>query len=254
MDDVVLLHRNGAVAYVTLNRPEVHNAFNEALIARLTEVLQTLSAENSVRVIVLTGAGKSFCAGADLDWMRRMASYSDEQNLTDARKARTLFETLDSCPQITIARVHGAALGGGVGLIAACDLALAAEGTTFGFTEVRLGILPAVISPFVVRKIGMGHARALFVTGRRFTATEAFSFGLIQRAVHADALDAAITETATDALQAAPDAVARVKRLLRGLTDGSADTAAAIAEARASDQGREGLSAFLEKRRPGWVG
>lgn len=253
MDDVVLLRQEGAVAYVTLNRPGVHNAFNEAVIARLTEIVTALSTNDSVRVVVFGGAGKSFCAGADLDWMRRMAGNSYEDNLADAHKARTLFEAIDSCPKTTIAMVHGAALGGGAGLVAACDIAIATEGTRFGFTEVRLGIIPAVISPFVVRKIGMGHSRALFVTGRRFEASEALSIGLIQRTVSADQLEAAAQETITDALQAAPDAVARAKALLQDLSAGAADTAAAIAAARASDQGREGLSAFLEKRKPEWI-
>ena len=243
----VLLRREEAVAYVTLNRPEVHNAFNEVLIAALTETLTQLSTDPTVRVVVISGAGKSFCAGADLDWMRRMAGHSREQNLADAATARTLFETLDSCPKVTIAQIHGAALGGGAGLVAACDLAVAEENTRFAFSEVRLGILPATIAPFVLKKIGMGHARALFVTGRRFSAEEALRFGLIQEIGSHDAVSAQISE----ALLASPDAVNRVKRLLRELP--AADTAAALADARASDEGREGLSAFLEKRKPRWI-
>ncbi|MGC4046067.1 MAG: enoyl-CoA hydratase-related protein [Armatimonas sp.] len=253
MDDVVLLRRVDAVAYVVLNRPDVHNAFNEEVIARMTEIVTAVSTDDSVRVVVFGGAGKSFCAGADLDWMRRMAGNSYEDNLADAHKARALFEAIDTCPKTTIATVHGAALGGGAGLVATCDIALAVEGTKFGFTEVRLGIIPAVISPFVVRKIGMGHARALFVTGRRFDAADALTFGLVQRMVPADQLETATAETIADALQAAPDAVSRAKSLLRNLSDGTADTAAAIASARASEQGREGLSAFLEKRKPEWA-
>ncbi len=237
---------SGAVARVTLNRPEVHNAFNETLIAELTQTFEVLSHDDSVRVIVLAGAGKSFCAGADLDWMRRMAGNSHEENVADARRARALFETIDSCPKVTIAQAHGAALGGGAGLLAVCDIAGAEPETKFGFTEVRLGIIPAVIAPFVVQKIGMSYARALFVTGRRFGAIEARQIGLLQQV-------GSLEETIADALQAAPDGVARAKKLLREISTGSADTAAAIADARASEQGREGLSAFLEKRKPTWT-
>jgi methylglutaconyl-CoA hydratase len=244
MAQTVLLESQGPVAYVTMNRPEVHNAFNEELIDRLTRTFSALSLDDSVRVIVLSGAGKSFCAGADLDWMRRMASYSYEDNVADARLLHALFETIDTCTKITVANVHGAALGGGAGLVAACDIALAAPETKFGFTEVRLGLIPAVIAPFVVNKIGMGRARPLFVTGRRFEVGEALEMGLVQSGT--------LEKTLTEALQAAPDAVARAKALLHQLNHGVADTAAAIAAARASDQGKEGLSAFLEKRRPQW--
>ena len=254
MDDVVRLSQEGAEAYVTLPRPDVPPAFPAELIARLTEIVTTLSTDDSVRVIIFGGTGQSFCAGADLDWMRRMAGNSYEDNLADAHKARALFEAIDNSPKTTIATVHGAALGGGAGLVAACDIALATEDTKFGFTEVRLGIIPAVISPFVVRKIGMGHARALFVTGSRFNAAEAKEIGLIQEIAHTQKyLDELMGQYIGMALETAPDAVARTKALLRSLSDGTADTAAAIASARASEQGREGLSAGLEKRKPAWT-
>jgi methylglutaconyl-CoA hydratase len=250
----ILLDSQPPVATITLNRPEQHNAFDETLIAELTDCYTRLSAEPEVRAIVLKGAGKSFCAGADLEWMGRMAEYSREQNLADARTLQAMFAAIADCPKVTLARVHGAALGGGAGLVAACDIAIAAHDVTFGFTEVRLGLAPSVIAPYVLQKIGVGPARALFVTGERFGADIALRLGLVQE-VEAWSLDNAIQKKLEGILQAGPEAVAAVKRLLKEIagrtpTEAAEATVECIASLRVSAEGQEGINAFLEKRKP----
>ena len=248
----------GGVATVELNRPEAHNAFDATLIAELTAAFAALGADEAIRAIVLTGAGRSFSAGADLPTMRRSLDLPAEENRADAERLAALFETIDACPRPTIARVNGAAYGGGIGLIAVCDVAIAAEGATFAFTEVRLGIAPAVIGPYVLRRIGEGHARALFLTAARFDARHAREIGLVQRVVATADLDAAVAEQIALLRAAAPGAVAATKGLIRQLRgmaapEAHAATTALIARLRTGAEGQEGLRAFLEKRPPAWA-
>ena len=249
------------VARVTLSRPDVHNAFDASLIAELRAVFTGLAREESVRLraVVLAGAGPSFCAGADLAWMRAAMALDTEGNEQDAMAMADMFETIDTCPVPVIARVHGAALGGGMGLCAVADVVIAESGTRFGFTETRLGILPSVISPFVIAKIGESHARALFPGGRRFDATRAARIGLVHEIVEGEeALDAAVESAVADLLAAGPTAARAAKaivREVRGLGHGSAKwhTARVIARQRTSEEAQEGFRAFSEKRRPGWA-
>ena len=256
----VLIARDGAVARVTLNRPQLHNAFDEALIQGLADAFAALGEDTAVRVILLTGAGRSFSAGADLNWMQRASTYDEEKNRADARALELMLRTIDECPKPVVALVNGAAIGGGVGLVAACDIAIAAESAVFATSEVRLGILPAVIAPFVVRAIGPREARRWFLTAERFGAGEARRIGLVHEVVPAEQLEARGTAMVAELLKGGPEALAEAKRLVqlvRTMPQGgsilSEATVAMIAERRASDEGREGIGAFLEKRKPGWV-
>jgi methylglutaconyl-CoA hydratase len=250
----------GVVAVVTLNRPELHNAFNAELIGELRATFRRLADEpaDRLRAVVLAGAGPSFCAGADVGWLRASLGLSREDNEQDAMVLAEMLDAIDRCPAPVVARVHGACLGGGMGLCAVSDVVIAESGARFGFTESRLGILPAVISPFVIAKIGETHARALFPGGRRFDATRALRIGLVHEVVEGtEGLDAAI-ETAVDDLLAAGPTAARaakaVVREVRGLPHESTrwHTARRIATQRTSAEGQEGLKAFLEKREPAW--
>ena len=247
----------GPFVTVTLNRPEVRNAFNEELIADLTAWAEKAAHTPGIRAAVLRGAGKTFCAGADVNWMAKTVTYTREQNLEDARRMRRMFELLDELPFPVIGRVHGAALGGGSGLAAICDMAIAATDATFGFTEVKLGILPAVISPFALRKIGVSAARELFLTGARFSAVRAKEIGLVHAVVTDAELDDAVEAFLREIGTAAPEAVREAKRLIRdvaGRVANEADiTTEAIAERRVSPEGQEGLTAFLEKRKARWI-
>jgi methylglutaconyl-CoA hydratase len=258
------LERSGpgeVVARVTLARPDAHNAFDAALIADLRTTFAGLARESAtdLRAVVLAGDGPSFCAGADIGWMRAAMSLDVESNEHDAMAMADMFEAIDTCPVPVIARVHGAALGGGMGLCAVADLVIAESGARFGFTETRLGILPAVISPFVVAKIGETHARALFPGGRRFDAVRAQRIGLVHEVVEGeDALDAAVDAAITDVLAAGPTATRAAKAIIRevrGLGHGSSKwhTARVIARQRVSPEAREGFAAFDEKRRPAWA-
>jgi methylglutaconyl-CoA hydratase len=246
---------------LTLDRPDVHNAFDASLISELRAAFTGLAREGptELRVVVMAGAGPSFCAGADIPWMRAAASLEVEANEQDAMAMADMFEAIDTCPVPVVARVHGSALGGGMGLCAVADIVIAESGTRFGFTETRLGILPAVISPFVVAKIGESEARALFPGGRRFDAVRAQRIGLVHEVVEGEAaLDAAVTAAVRDILAAGPTAARAAKaiiREIRGLGHGSAKwhTARTIARQRVSAEAREGLAAFDEKRRPAWV-
>lgn len=247
----------GPVTTVTLNRPAVRNAFNEDLIRDLSGWAASVPADGSVRVVVLRGAGASFCAGADLQWMSRMAGYSREENIADATQAASMFLALDSLPVPLIGRVHGAALGGGAGLAAVCDVVVAAEDAMFGFTEVVLGILPAMISPYVVRKIGLSAAREWCLSGARFTAARAKEMGLAHEVVSGDRLDLTVERYVQQFLKAAPSAIAATKALLRDVAghkpaDVLARTVEAIAAQRVSPEGQEGMRAFMEKRPPSW--
>jgi methylglutaconyl-CoA hydratase len=249
--------QKGPVARVFLSRPGARNAFDEELVAELSTLFLELGSDERTRVVVLAGDGPSFCAGADVTWMRKAGGYSREQNEEDAGRMARMLRAIDACPIPVIAVAHGAAIGGGVGLVAAADIALAAEGTVFSLSEVKLGILPSVISPYVLRAIGPRHARDLFLTGDRFDAREAFRIGLVHAVAPADGLQAALDRKIESLLSSAPEAVRVAKRLIEQVTGLSAEdamplTVRTIAERRASAEAREGLSAFLEKRKPDW--
>ena len=248
-----------AVAIVTMYRPDVHNAFDETLIARLTGIFTALDDDPDVRAVVLLGAGRSFCAGADLNWMRRMAAFDHAENLADANALAAMLRTLYALSKPTIARVHGAAFGGGVGLVAACDIAIAAQDATFALSEARLGIIPATISPYVMEAIGARQARRYFLTGERFTAAEAFRIGLLHDIVPLAELDERVNEMLGALMIAGPAAQLECKALIRGVAHRPIDadlltgTALHIADVRASPEGKEGVAAFLEKRKPAWM-
>jgi methylglutaconyl-CoA hydratase len=249
--------RDGPVERLTLNRPAVRNAFNERVIAELTTWAEATARDRAVRVVVLAGAGTVFSAGADLDWMARAARYSREENERDAVAASAMFAAIDVLPVPVIGRIQGAALGGGSGLAAVCDIVVADQDAVFGFTEVKLGIVPAVISPFVLAKIGRSAARELFLTGMRFSATRAREIGLVHAVVDAADLDATVNRYVAEVLAAGPESVAAAKALIRQvwprhLADARSITAATLAERRTSPEGREGIAAFLEKRRATW--
>ena len=252
-------HVDAGVAHVALDRPDRHNAFDEGLIAALTTTFNVLGIDPMVRAIVLSGNGKSFCAGADLDWMRRAAGFTEAENRADAMRLSDMLHAIDSCAKPVIARVHGNVAGGGVGLVACADMVVAVDGAQFRLSEVRLGLTPATISPFVVARIGSGQARRWFLTAEAFGATAAQAIGLVDEiAADADAAHAIVDGWLTALAACAPGAVADAKTLIadvagRPITpDLRALTAARIAARRASAEGREGLAAFLEKRQPNW--
>ncbi|MEO6565429.1 MAG: enoyl-CoA hydratase/isomerase family protein [Casimicrobiaceae bacterium] len=248
-----------SVAVVALNRPDVHNAFNETLIGELTEVLNVLDEDDAVRAVVLAGNGKSFCAGADLNWMKTMAGYSAEENLADAQALALMLRTLNGLSKPTVARVHGATYGGGVGLTACCDIAIAAIEATFALSEAKLGLIPATISPYVIEAIGARQARRYFLTGERFDAAEAYRIGLVHDIVPIADLDDRVNEVLGTLLLAGPRAQLECKALIRGVAHRPIDaaviggTAEHIAAVRASPEGKEGVAAFLQKRTPAWV-
>jgi methylglutaconyl-CoA hydratase len=248
---------DGPVATIALARPEARNALNAALIGEITRCFEELAEDEGVRVVVLTGEGSSFCAGADIAYMRDAAGFSYEENLKDARRLADMFLALDDLPKPTVAKVRGAAIGGGVGLVAAADVAVAEAGTRFAFSEVRLGIAPATIAPFVVRKIGYSQARALFLTGERFDAHRARELGLVHKVVPEADLDAAVEKVVRQLLQGGPAAQAAIKEALRQVEATEPMEALGImtqliAELRVGEEGQDGLGAFLEKREPFW--
>lgn len=249
----------GGIARVWLDRPRRRNAFDEALVAELTRVLEELGAADAVRVIVLGGRGAAFCAGADLEWMARLGASSIEANREDAMRLARMFRVLDACPKPTVARVHGACFGGALGLVTGCDIALAAEGAQFSLSEAKIGLLPATIGPYVLRAIGHRAASRYMLTAEVFDAAVAARIGLVQEVAAESALDAALERVIAALLACGPRAQREIKRLLRDLAgrvpDESVlqDTAARIADARAAEEGREGLRAMLEKRAPGWA-
>ena len=252
------VERDGGVARVWLDRPERRNAFDAELIATVHAAFSSFADDESLRAVVLAGRGPSFCAGADLAWMRAASGLTHEQNVLDAKDAAAMFSAVDSCPVPVIARVQGAALGGGTGLACCCDVVVAREDARFGFTEVRLGLAPATISPFALARIGRSQARALFLTGEQFDAAHALRIGLVHE-VHADddALDGAVERVLAAILRGGPQAVRASKALVAALRDGdpapqSERAAAVIAERRVSAEGREGIAAFLERREPDW--
>jgi methylglutaconyl-CoA hydratase len=254
----VEITQSGPVTHVTLNRPDVRNAFNEILIHELIAWAESVRAGGATRVAVLSGAGKVFCAGADLTWMSRMVGYTREENVRDARSLARMFQALNDVPVPLIGRVHGAAFGGGAGLAAVCDIVVAADDAAFGFTEAKLGILPAVISPFAVAKIGQSAARELFLTAARFSAARAYEIGLVHRVVPPAGLDAAIDALVGELLTSAPGALAGAKGLIARVAGKDPATlgdltAETIARHRVSTEGQEGMRAFLEKRKAPWV-
>jgi methylglutaconyl-CoA hydratase len=255
--NTLLIEQNGPVVRVTLNRPDVRNAFNEDVVAELTGWARQVPATGA-RVAVLAGSGKAFCAGADLTWMSKMIGYSREDNERDAMAMASMFDALDTLPIPLIGRIHGAALGGGTGLAAVCDIVVAADDAVFGFTEAKLGILPAVISPFAVRKIGISAARELFLTAARFSSARARELGLVHAVTPEAGMDAAIDGYVRELLTSAPGAIAGAKQMIAGVAgrqpqDVAELTAATIARHRVSAEGQDGMRAFLEKRRAGWI-
>jgi methylglutaconyl-CoA hydratase len=257
MAAVLRYSAQGPVAQVRLDRPDVRNALDNDLIEQLHSTFDKIANDSAIRAVVLSGEGKTFCGGADVAMMRESLELTREQNIAGARAFSEMFRAIDRCPKPVIAKVHGAALGGGSGLVAVCDIAIAASDAEFGFTETKLGILPAVISPFVLAKIGASHARALFLTGERFDARRAQAIGLVHEVVVADTLDVAIERVTTEVLSASPSAIAAAKKLIARVRETSYVesrdiTAEAIAEQRISPEGQEGLRAFLERRSPNW--
>ena len=248
----------GGVARLTLDRPEIRNAFDDALIAELTQALRGLDADDKVRAVVLAGNGPAFCAGADLNWMKRMAGYTYEQNLADARALATMLKTLDRMSKPTIARVHGPAFAGGVGLVAACDIAIGTPEARFCLSEAKLGLSPATISPYVVRAMGERMARRYFLTAEVFDANEAHRIGLLSMVSPSEKLDGEIDEILKHLVKGGPQALSKIKDLIRAVSSGSLDdsviedTAQRIAEIRVSPEGREGIASFLDKRKPAW--
>lgn len=253
--ETLQVHSERGVTTVTLNRPEVRNAFNDVLVRELADSFTALP--EGTRVVVLAGAGPAFCAGADLQWMMRSAQASEAENLEDARFMGRLFDTIDNCPAVVVGRIHGPVMGGGLGLLSCCDVAVAVDTVNFAFTEVRLGLVPAVISPFVLSKIRPTIARRIFTTGEKFSANQAKEWGLVHEVVAADALDATVRQLVEAVLQNSPAAVAEAKRLVRLVTTtprGQAmdEVAAILARLRRSPDAIEGFTAFAQKRKPTW--
>jgi methylglutaconyl-CoA hydratase len=250
---------SGAIATITLDRPEVRNAFNDELIPKLTEAFRELGARDAVRCIVLQAKGPAFCAGADLNWMKRMADYGREENLADANALAEMLRTVYECPKPTIAKVQGDVYAGGTGLVAACDIAVAMDTAHFCLSETRLGLIPATISPYVIRAMGARAAQRYFLSAERFTAAEAHRIGFIHEVVSSGHLDAKVAEIATALASAGPAAVRACKKLVHDVAGREitpalvAMTVAAIADIRATPEGREGVQSFLQKRKPNWL-
>lgn len=251
--------QEGAVCTLTLNRPQLRNAFDSGFIAELNDAVKQVSVDPSVRVVVLAAQGEAFCAGADLNWMRSVADYTHEQNVTDANGLAGMLHALYACPKPTIARVQGDTYAGGMGLISACDVVVSVDTAHFCLSEVKLGLIPATISPYVVRAMGARAAHRYALTAERFSAEQAHRMGLVHEVVTADALDAQVASWVKSFLSASPDALARCKRLLHDVAHEPISpeliqmTAQAIAQSRASEQGKEGVQAFLNKRKPSWL-
>lgn len=255
--ETIVYSVENSVARITFNRPEIHNAFNDTMIKELTEIFEDIKSRDDVRVVVLTGEGKSFCAGADLNWMKRVKDYSFEENLKESLELAKLFYLIYSLPKPTIARVNGVAIGGGTGFVAVCDMAVAAATAKFSFSEVKIGVVPACISPYVIRKCGEGKSREFFLTGERLTADKALAAGLVNRVAPLEELDQAVEELVSQLLTSGPNAIGVCKDLLKKVPGLSFDevkkyTAEVIAALRISEEGQEGMNAFLEKRKPNW--
>lgn len=255
----ITLETGNGIAYITLNRPEIRNAFNEVMIAEITDAFLVTSKMEDIRVIILKGEGKSFCSGADLNWMRDVSKYSYEQNYAESYRLSECFYAIYSSPKPTIAVVHGAAIGGANGLLAACDIAVCDNETVFSLSEVKIGIVPACISPYVIKRVGEYGARELMLTGRRITGQEAESYRLVNKSLPADQVQSYLDEMVQMLLTSGPAAITHCKKLIDtvvnhiDLNEALTYTAKMIAEIRASDEGQEGMAAFLEKRKPKWV-
>jgi len=256
--ETILYEMDECIARVTLNRPEIHNAFNDTMLTELIEVFQDLQdRKGQIRVVILTGNGKSFCAGADLHWMKKMINYSYEENLEDSNRVSECMHRLYTLPQPTIARVNGAAIGGGMGLVSACDIVIAQEKAVFSLSEVKLGLVPACISPYVIKRAGESKCREFFLSGERIDAQRALFAGLVNVVVPLDELDAAVDGWKDRFLKNGPEAMAVCKKLLENvpgmrLEEAKSYTADGIAKLRISKEGQEGMNAFLEKRKPSW--
>ncbi len=252
------VERDGLVARVVLNRPEIRNAFNDAMIQDLRAAFAALRADDGVRVVVLTGEGKAFCAGADLNWMRKVVSYTREESYADSLELALLMREAYELPKPLIGRINGPAIGGGTGLVAVCDIAVAAESAVFSFSEVKIGLVPAVISPYVLKRVGERFAREYFLTGKRLSADEAAACGLVNVAVPDGELDARVAAYVSELSSSGPSALATAKRMVRQVADVTLEaagplTAQMITDLRLSDEGQEGMRAFLERRPPAWV-
>jgi methylglutaconyl-CoA hydratase len=254
----ITVEEHGRAVRITLSRPKVKNAFNEDLITELTRALRTIESDEECRVVTITGSGDAFSAGADLNWMKKMAEYDYKENLADARALADLLETLYTLPKPTIALVNGPAIGGGVGLVAACDIAIAADSAFFSLSEVRLGLVPACIAPYVIRRIGERHARQYFLTGARFDANRASEIGLVNGVAASNDLENEAERWQNDFICCGPHALESCKELIAACSNGDIEdlkefTARMIADLRISPEGQEGISAFFEKRKPAWV-
>lgn len=259
MSNALTIAVQDRVARITLSRPEVRNAFNDEVIQQLKAAFETVGARDDVRAVVLAAMGPAFCAGADLNWMRRMADYTREENLADAGQLAAMLQAIYECPKPTIAAVQGDVFAGGMGLVAACDMAVSVDTATYCLSEVKLGLIPATISPYVIRAMGARAAHRYFLTAERFTAQEAHRIGFVHDLVSADSLDAKVNELAQALVSASPAAVRACKRLVQDVADRAidaaliAETVEGIAAIRASDEGREGVTSFLQKRKPSWL-
>ena len=254
----VKYEKQNRVARVTFNRPEIHNAFNATVIAEMRQVFSEIEKDDDIRVVVLTGAGKSFCAGADLNWMRSVVNQSFEENLAESNALAELFHSMYSCKRPIIGRINGAAIGGGTGFVAVCDIAIAAQSAVFSFSEVKIGLIPACIGPYVIKKIGEGKTRELFITGERMNAERAHEVGLVNKIVDDNQLDTEVDKLIKFILSSGPEAVAMAKKLIGEVPAMTPEqfkpfTAEMIARLRISDEGQEGMDAFLNKRKPRWV-
>ena len=254
----VRVARDGVVARVTLSRPDVRNAFNDEMLADLLEAFGQIRDDPALRVVVLTGEGNSFCAGADLNWMKRVLNYTYEENYEDSLRLANVLREVYSCPKPVIGRINGPAIGGGTGLVAVCDIAIAADDAFFAFSETKLGLTPATISPYLLKRMGEKNLREFFLTGERFTAARAAEMGLVNAVVPADQLEAAVDAKIKMILTGGPAALAAAKSLIREIGQRSLDengpyTAEEIARLRMSNEGQEGMNAFLSKRKPRWI-
>ena len=256
--DTITYEKANRIARVTLCRPEVHNAFNSTMITEMTDIFGKIEKDGDIRLVVLTGEGKSFCAGADLNWMRDVIKQTFDQNLAESNALAELFNKIYRCRRPVIGRINGAAIGGGTGFVAVCDIAIAARSAKFSFSEVKIGVVPACIGPYVVKKMGEGKARELFITGERMNAERAHEVRLVNQVVDDEQLDDAVDALVKTLLLSGPEAVAMAKKLVSEVPGMTSDeykpyTAEMIAKLRVSDEGQEGMDAFLNKRKPNWV-